>query len=121
MANEISFTASLSISKGGVNISGSGSATVTMAGNNLLGTVQNIGAATEAIAIGDMTTPGYLWVKNLDATNFIQIGLTNPVNAGNAMVKLLPGEFALMPTRQTAIYALADTAPCDLEVVIVEL
>jgi hypothetical protein len=121
MANEITFNAALAISIAGVSLSGSGSKSVSIAGNNYFAQVQNIGLATEALDLGDLTTPGYLFLKNADPTNFVQIGLTTPVTAGNAMVKLLPGEFALIPTRQTVIYALADTGTVDLQVVLTEL
>lgn len=121
MANEIAFSASLAITKNNLTASGNGSKSVTLANDAYSSGVQSIGNTTEAIALGDAANPGYLYVKNLDATNFIEIGLTSPVTSGNAMIKLLPGEFAFLPTRQTTIYALADTATCLMHVVVTEL
>lgn len=37
------------------------------------------------------------------------------------MITLKPLEFAVFPTRQTVIYAKADTAPCNLQIVMTEL
>lgn len=82
---------------------------------------QIIGTTTEAITFGDVTSPGYFAVVNTDATNFVMIGLATPVTAGDAFVKLLPGEGYVVPGRQTVIYALADTAPVTIEKLILSL
>ena len=121
MANEISFSASLALVQTGLSLRGEGSGTATIAGNTGIATVQNIGLTTEAIAMGDVATPGYLFVKNVDPTNTIRIGLATPVTSGDAMITLLPGEFAFIPTRQTTIYAIAITGACDMQVVLTEL
>lgn len=120
MANEISLQALLTTSKNGVTISGSVSKAITQTGDQAIGNVQIIGTATEALVLGDVTTIGYIYLKNMDATNFVSFGLNTPV-AGDAFCKLLPGEAAVIPTRQTTIYAIADTAPVNVNVVAVEL
>jgi len=94
---------------------------ITMVGAQYHRSVQIVGTTTEELALGDVATPGYLACTNLDATNFVQIGLATPVDAGNAFAKLLPGESCLIPTRQTTIYALADTANVNLDVLMIEL
>jgi hypothetical protein len=121
MSQEIQFNGALTVSKNGAVVSGSASLLVDMTGTNMIANVQNIGTSTEQITFGDVSTPGYAFFKNLDPTNFVMIGLTTAVTSGNAMLKLLPGECALCPTRQTVIYAIADTGACDLLVVIAEL
>jgi hypothetical protein len=120
MANEINIQAQLTVSLGGATINGAASKSITIAGTGLQATVQNIGTTTEALSFTDMDDIGYLYLKNQDATNFIMVGLVSPVSAGNAFLTLLPGEFALVPTRQETIYAIADTAACDLQVVACE-
>jgi len=117
MANEIQMTASLIVNKDGTALNGTASKVVDMSGSAKIASTQNIGTTTEALAIGDITNMGYLYVKNLDSTNFVLIGLTSPVQASNAMVHLKPGEFALIPTRQETIYAIADTAACNIDIV----
>jgi hypothetical protein len=121
MAQEINFHASLTVSKGGLTVGASATKSVDMAGTDFEGTIQSIGTTTEAITFGDVTTPGYLFLLNTDPTNFVQIGLTSPVSAGNAIAKLLPGEFCFIPTRQSTIYALADTGAVELQKVLTEL
>lgn len=121
MASETTFSASLQNSKNGLSINVSGSKTVDMSDIEALATTQNIGTSTEALAYGDVNSPGYFFVKNLDATNFVRIGLVTAVTSGNAFITLLPGEFAFFPSRQTVIYAIADTAACALMVAIVPL
>ncbi len=117
MANEIQLQASLNITKNGATFAGSGSISVTQSGNASIGNVQAIGTSTEALLIGDITDLGYVFVKNLDATNFVRIGLNTPVVAADAFTTLLPGEFAMFPTRLETIYAIADTGACNLQVV----
>jgi hypothetical protein len=115
----ISVSASIALSSGG-SIAGVGSFTATQAGTNSLGNVQNIGTTTEAIVFGDVTTVGYLFLKNLDATNYVEFDLNTPV-AGTAHIKLLAGECAFLPQRQTTIYGKANTAAVDVLVCIFEL
>lgn len=122
MANEITLSASLVLNKSGQSISGTVSGlAITQSGTNNIGSVQNIGTTSEALSFGDVATPGYLFLKNLDSTNFVNFDLNNPAVAGTSFCKLLPGECALIPTRQTAIYAKADTAACDVYVILLEL
>ena len=121
MANEIQISAQLLCSKNGSSIACSGSKTITMAGEPANKTTQIIGTTTEALALGDVSAPGYVYIKNNDATNFVRIGLVTAVTSGNALITLLPGEFALFPTRQTVIYAIADTAACNVEFAVTSL
>lgn len=121
MANETTIVAQLTCTKSGVTVSGNpGSKVITMAGDQLFSNVQEIGTTTEQISLGEIATPGYVWLKNNDDTNFVEIDLNTPVASGTAFVTLLPGEFCLLPTRMTTIYAKADTAAVNLAVVAVE-
>lgn len=90
------------------------------AGTNNIGNVQNIGTTTEALVFGDVTTIGYMFLKNLDATNYVEFDLNTPVST-TAFCKLLPGECAFIPTRQTTIYGKSNTAAVDVMVVLFEL
>ena len=47
----------------------------TLAGAGVVSNVQAVGfAAHEALILGEVATPGLSWFKNLDATNFVEIG-----------------------------------------------
>ncbi len=71
-------------------------------------------ASGTVVPVGSVTTPGYLFVQNLDATNFVQIG----PEAGGVMMpyaKLKAGEQGLIRIDSGAVMrALADTADCKL-------
>jgi hypothetical protein len=120
MANEISISASLTWTKSGATISGASSSTITQVEENVLGNVQIIGTDSETIKFGDVTTPGYLFFRNRDTTNFVQIGIAEIASAANAVITLKAGEGAILPTRLTGWHAKADTAPINLLVIAIE-
>jgi len=66
--------------------------------------VQSIGTSEEALVLGDVVTPGFIFVENLDVTNYVEIGLT-----GSYTVKLKAREWAIFRLAG-APYALANTA-----------
>ena len=121
MANEITFSASLSVTRAGLTVSGSTSLNVTMAGTEFMANLQSIGTITEAIDLQDLATPGYFYFKNTDANNFVEIGTATPVSGANAFLKLLPGEASICMCRQTVIYAKADTGAVSLQIIAAEL
>lgn len=69
--------------------------------------VQDIGTSEEAIVLGDVATDGgAFFARNLDATNFVEIGLT-----GSYVIKLKPGEFCFLSgVSDKDLYARANTA-----------
>jgi hypothetical protein len=121
MANEISVSASLSASKNGATIAASDSLSITMAGDQMISNVQIVPAASEAILLGDVTTPGYVYIKNLDPVNFVSISVLATAVAGTSFAKLLPGQFCVFPAVSTTLTAIADTLPCNVQVVVIEL
>lgn len=121
MADEISIIAQLSINKPPFTFTGGGrTKLISQSGTGNQGSTQTIGTTTEAIALTDIDDLGYIYVENIDATNFVMIGLVTPVSASNAFAHLLPGEFCLVPTRQETIYAIADTSACNCVVAAAE-
>ena len=121
MADEIRTNLSLTVAKDSLQLAKSYNATGDLTGTRYSAGAQNIGyAAHEAIAIsGDIATAGWAYFRNLDATNFVQIGVD--VSAAFVpLIKLLPGEACVLRLATTAVYAKADTAACDTEYVIVE-
>ena len=119
MANEITISANLSFSKGLVEPASKAiSLSVTVSGTDYVKMTQTIGfAAAEAINLGDITTPGYILISNLDTTNYV----TLRDGAGGAdVVKLKAGEAALFRVGASALYALANTAACVVEYLLIE-
>lgn len=80
--------------------------------------VQTIGTSEEAVVMpGDAAAPGYIILRNMDATNFIEIGVTSTVYN----IKLTPGRpVAVFPIDGTTLFAIADTANCQLEKIVIE-
>lgn len=73
---------------------------------------QDIGTSSEIITLGDIAAGGaeVVEIKNLDTTNFVSIGFTNPVVAGTNTFKIKAGQSVLLTTPSAALYAIADTA-----------
>ena len=83
---------------------------ISMTGTEFIHGIQSIGITEEAIEkITDIATIGFCVFKNLDSTNYIEIGLT-----GSYSVKLKAREIAMFRA-DADLYALADTGACRLE------
>ena len=96
---------------------GTSSLTVTTSANYEYKEVKNIGTSEESIALpSDLTSAGtgYLYVKNRDATNYVQIGTATTVY----WMRVKAGEVAVVPLDNaiTTLYLKANTAACDVEV-----
>ena len=113
MASELSLVASASQTKNGATYSASYTKTVDVSGNTPVAAVQSIGTADETLSLGEISSIGWFIAKNLDATNFIEIGHTS----GTYSIKLKAGEPCSfrVGSGMTAIHAKADTAACLLQ------
>lgn len=121
MANEISFSGSLNFSRSGASASISASVSASQVGADFTQQSQVVGTSAEQLAIGgDVGTLGYLMVKNNDPTNFVELALDSAVST-QIFAKLRPGEFCLLPPATGTLYAKADTAPCSVSVLAIEL
>lgn len=121
MANEINAACSLTASKGGVTVTASGTKTADMAGDQMITNIQAVGTSSEQVVLGDITTLGYLEIKNLDATNYVEIASDTAFGASDILSKLLPGDFMLVKSPTATLYAKANTAACNIAVTAVEL
>lgn len=123
MANEIRVTASLSCTNSNFILPtmGSGQQSIDQAtmGGGGPGYL-SIGTSEEAIAFTDISTLGWCFIKNLDASNFVTYG---PESAG-AMVsfgRLKAGEAAVMRLSPGATVRMkADTAACKVQIICLE-
>ncbi len=113
MANELSLSISAAHTKNGVTLSKDFTKSVTITGNQPISAVQVIGTADEALTAGDAGSGGYLVCKNLDGTNFLEIGHTS----GTYSVMLRAGEIACLRagSGMTTIHCRANVASCNLE------
>lgn len=124
MANEITIKESFSVTtSAGQTIdatNGLQTYQVDMTGKNVLCHIQTIGTSEEAITLGDIAVGGMAYFKNLDATNFVSL---RQGTGASDFARLKAGETARfrIDNDMTAPYAIADTASCDLLVVIADV
>jgi len=113
MANELSLSGSASETKNGATYSATYTKTVTVSGDTPVSTVQSIGTSDETLSLGEISSLGYLIAKNLDATNYLEIGYTS----GTYAIKLKALEFCIfrVGSGMTAIHAKANTGACLLQ------
>jgi hypothetical protein len=87
------------------------------------GGVQEIGfAAHEAVLVTDVTTEGWVFMRNIDDTNFVDVGI-DVAAAFEPMIRMEPGEPALFRLSKDAgatLYAKADTAAVKIEYMVLE-
>lgn len=115
MAKEITVKASVAVKNGNLSLSfDSGAIRVdqtTASGGNP--GVVSVGTSEETISFGDVT-PGMVWMRNLDGTNFVTWGNTT----GNLAQKLAPGGVpTLIEINSGSIIVKADTAACLVQVI----
>jgi hypothetical protein len=121
MANEITLQWRLKAEKGGAAIDSTlQQKSVTLVGSDMTAPTQLIGYAAaegEALALGDVGTAGYLAVKNLDATNFVELsnGSGTGAFAAGKFAKIRAGCVAFFQPVGT-VYAKADTADARVQV-----
>jgi len=113
MANELNINSSIQYDDGDVADSlDQSDLSVTLTTLKFTKVVQSIGTSDEAIQLGEVTSPGYIFVKNLDTTNYIE--LKNAVS-GTKFCKVAPGCCAgpfQFSSNVTAPAAIANTAAC---------
>jgi hypothetical protein len=110
MANELSVQTGLSYSKGGDVYSVSESVSVTVTGNPRISGRQNIGTTEEQLVLGDVTTVGIVWIKNLDSTNFITVGTVTNQRG----FRINAGESFAFRAANNAVFCAANTAAVDV-------
>ena len=117
MANEKTASISLSASKDGASIStGTITKTYDMTGGDMESWTQVIGTSNEALAFNttDITGDVDLVVKNLDATNYVEI--FNDSGNTHRLSKLSPGQACLlMQVPSASLYGRANTLSCRIQ------
>lgn len=115
MAQEITVTARLSVSKGYlVQKFDPGAILIDMSGTTAAGGVQDIGTSAEALTVTDVSTAGWAYFRNTDTTNFVEIG-TGTAGSFVAFAKLKAGEACVLRLGTNAPTARANTAAIKLQ------
>ena len=125
MANEIEISVSINASKGGMSVSRAESFKVNMTGDSMTHSVQEIPTSAEVLVEADaLGTAGWCFLKNLDSTNFVEFGRFGVDAADENLIKLKPGESCLFRVSDEGsddtVYAIADTAACNVEYILLE-
>jgi hypothetical protein len=123
MSDEITIQASLQVENGTYTQPKLGSGIhkfdQASAGGGVPGTV-SVGTTAETISTGDLTTPGWVWMKNLDATNYVQWGMSDGGTL-KTVGRLEAGEMALFRLDPGATLMMkANTAACLVQIAVQE-
>ena len=81
--------------------------------------VASIGTSHEALPMGDVSTAGWARLENLDATNYVEIGVV-VTGTFYPTIKLKATEFCVVRLGTNAPYARANTAAVQLDYVILQ-
>lgn len=119
MANEITTAFTLNYSKNGIEESRTLSDEITVSGDDYIAGTESVGTTEEALEMGDVGTAGWAYFKNIDATNYVELGI---VGSGTfyPFAKLKAGESCVLRLGTSTPYAKANTAACRLEYKIYE-
>ena len=117
MADEITGKLTLNVSKGGAKIARSESFSIDMTGESITHSVQEIATGGEILVEGDILgTVGYVYIKNLDSTNYVTVGSHATLNHA---IKLKAGEACLFRAAGS-VYVQANTLACNVEYIVIE-
>lgn len=120
MANEITLTAAITFSRAAAPTYSEalsfGGIQIDQAGTDYSGGSQEIGTSQETLGKGSITTIGYVIIKNLDATNLVQLGSVS----GELGITLKAGEVALFRVSAAQVYAQANSAACNVQYLLIE-
>jgi hypothetical protein len=120
MANEISVVVQLKLANGNLAFDRSpGLLRFTQTTARLVSNVQVVGTTYEALVMGDVTTAGYAFFRNMDATNYVEVGL-DVAAAFQPLVRLNAGETAVFRLTTNAPFARFNTLAGNLEYTILQ-
>jgi hypothetical protein len=114
MANEITVSSRLKVTNGNLKFEyNSGNLTFDQAaaGGPTPGFL-TIGTTEESVAFGELGTLGWVIMRNLDATNYVQWGFATTAYGGRMEAGETVGPFRLEPS--TTLYLKANTAACQV-------
>lgn len=116
MSAELQIQLSAKFNKGGSKLEAIfDSAYFDVSGASGIKNVIAVGTSDETLALGDVGTNGWLYMKNLDATNFITAGADGTLYN----IKMKAGEPFLGRWNGAAIHVKANTAQCNMEYLLI--
>lgn len=118
MANELRLTINFAYEQDGNKIDKSvANLGVDVALSVVASGVQEIGTSEEALGLNGVVAGGFVYMKNLDDANFVEL---RSGTGATDVIRLMPGEPALfrLSPDATAPFMIADTAACEVEYVV---
>lgn len=116
MPSELQVQGSIAFTKSGALISRTFASTYfDVSGTAGVQNVISVGTSDESLALGDISTIGWIYLKNMDATNYISVGSDGTLYP----IKLKAGEFFLGRWNAAAIHAKANTGACNMEYILI--
>jgi hypothetical protein len=115
MANEITVTSGIQVRKGNLLVDVTPTTkqiTMTGSGGPTPG-FMTVGTTEESTAFPELTTEGWLWMKNLDSTNYVQWGFSTGVYGGRIRAGET-AEFRMEPG--LTLFLKANTAACPCQI-----
>jgi hypothetical protein len=110
MANEIKYSLSFAVNNSGFNFNFSEQNQPTQTAQGASGEVVSVGTSAQTLPTTGVATLGYALFKNIDATNYVQIGLQSG-GVDYWFVRLKAGETAIVRLDQgLTLRAKANTA-----------
>ena len=121
MSAEIKATIGLTCTKGELSIAvATATDSIDMSGTTYSDVAQIVGTTYEALTIGgDVGTEGVSFFKNMDATNYVEIGV-EVAAAFYPLIKLKAGESALCRLAIGTVFAKANTSSVKLRALVLE-
>ena len=118
MADELKATLTVRYTKDSVSAKTPG-ATISLdvTGEGIQSGVQSIDTSAEALGKGDIGTIGWVWLKNLDLTNYVELSVDSGTNMFG---KLNPGEETFLPIHTANIHAQANNNACRVQYMLIE-
>jgi len=114
MANEITVTSGIRVLNGSMDFSQPAKSTSynqAAIGGPTPGAIV-VGTSEESTAFPELTTEGWLWMQNLDPTNYVQWGFSTGVYGGRLKAGETAGPFRMEPA--LTLYLKANTAACKV-------
>lgn len=112
MADEIRITLSVTVERGSYKATFPYSDALDQAATGAAGGVQSIGTSEENLSAGDLANVGYLFMRNLDSTNYVDWGVSD-AGAMKAVGRLKAGDVAVLRVKPAAAVRMqANTAAC---------
>lgn len=117
MANELQVAGSISFTPttGATLAEDFARAYLTVSGVSGIGNIISVGTGDESLALGDISTIGWVYARNLDATNYILLSADGTLYN----IKMKAGEFFLGRWNGAAIHAKANTGACNMKYLII--